>query len=41
MDVEFGLDLTFAVFSAGLGNMQNAIDHQHRWQRQLRVARAE
>ena len=40
-DVELGLDLTLAVFAASLRNLGDAVEHQHRRQRQLRIAGAE
>ena len=39
LHVEFGADHPFAVFAAGLGNFADAVEHQHRRQRQLRIAR--
>src|ERR1700730_2326031 len=41
LDVELGAHQALAVFPAGLGNLADAVEHQHRRQRQLRVARAE
>ncbi len=38
IDVEFGADQALAVFAAGLVNLGDAVEHQHRRQRQLRVA---
>src|SRR5690606_35249574 len=40
-DVELGPDLPLAVGTTILGNARYPIEHQHRRQRQLRVARAE
>src|SRR5471032_2957762 len=39
--VEIGHDLALAVFSAGFVDLGDAVEHQHRRQRQLRVARSE
>src|SRR6187431_1084165 len=39
--IEFGADQTLAVLPAGFGNIADAVEHQHRRQRQLRIARAE
>src|SRR5688572_24932434 len=39
--VEFCNDLALAVFAAFIRNMGNAVEHQHRRQRQLRVAGTE
>src|SRR5713226_9476626 len=36
--VEFGTDHALAVFPARFGNLADAVEHQHRRQRQLRVA---
>jgi hypothetical protein len=41
LDVELGHDLTLAEIAPRLRDLQDAIDHQHGGQRQLRVARAE
>ena len=38
LDVEFGLDLALAVPAALLGDLGDAVEHQHRRQRQLRIA---
>src|SRR5260370_37162652 len=39
--VEFSPNDALAVFPAGFGNFGDAIEHQHRWQGQLSIARAE
>src|SRR5712692_8692792 len=36
--VEFGTDHALAIFPAGFGNLADAVEHQHRRQRQLCVA---
>jgi hypothetical protein len=41
LHVELGDDAAVAVLAALLGHMGDAIEHQHRRQRQLRIARAE
>src|SRR5436190_1037004 len=41
LQLQNGPHETPAVFSAGLGNFGNPIEHEHRRQRQLRVALAE
>ena len=40
LHIEFGADQALAIFAAGLGNFADAVEHQHRRQRQLGVARA-
>src|ERR1700710_2311717 len=37
LHIEFGADQAFAVFAAGLRNIRDAVEHQHRRQRQLRI----
>ncbi len=39
--VELSLDNTLVVSTAGFRDIGNAIKHQHRWQRQLRVTGSE
>src|SRR6266545_1802152 len=41
LDIELGHDLAFAVLAPGLGDLHNAVEHQHGRQRQLRVPRPE
>src|SRR5471030_764362 len=41
LHVEFGHDLALAVFAAGFVDLGDAVEHQHRRQWQLRVARSE
>src|SRR4051812_45592996 len=41
LDVEFGHDLALAVAAALVVDLQDTVDHQHRRQRQLRVAGTE
>ena len=41
LDVELGADLALAVLAAVLADLGDAVEHQHRRQRQLGVARAE
>ena len=41
LDVEFGPHLPLAVRAAALGDVGDAVEHQHRRQRQLRIAWAE
>jgi hypothetical protein len=41
LHLEFGADQALAIFPAGIGNFADAVEHQHRRQRQLRVAGAE
>ena len=38
LHIEFGDDLALAVLTAGIGNMGDAVEHQHRRQGQLRIA---
>ena len=38
LDVELGHDLALAVLAAGVGDLHDAVEHQHGRQRQLRVA---
>ena len=38
--IEFGANHALAEFSAGFGNFADAVEHQHRGQRQLRIPRA-
>ena len=40
LHIEFGADQALAIFAAGFGNFADAVEHQHRRQRQLGVARA-
>ena len=40
LHIEFGADQALAVFPAGRGNLADAVEHQHRGQRQLCIARA-
>src|ERR1700704_3589721 len=40
LHIEFGANQALAIFPAGRRNLADAVEHQHRWQRQLRVARA-
>src|SRR5690606_25719714 len=40
IDIEFGDDLALAVFTAGVADMHDAIDHQHVGGGQLRITRA-
>src|SRR5262249_53071442 len=39
--VELGAHQPLAVFAAFIGNLRDAVEHQHRRQRQLRIALAE
>src|SRR6185312_12441992 len=41
LHVELGADHALAVRAAGFGNFRDAVEHQHRRQRQLRIAGAE
>ena len=41
LHIEFGADQALAVLSAGFGDLADAVEHQHRRQRQLRIAGAE
>jgi hypothetical protein len=41
IDVELGAHIAIAVLAAGLENLGDAVEHQHRRQRQLRIAGAE
>ena len=41
LHIEFGADQALAVFAAGLGDFRDAVEHQHRRQRQLGIAGAE
>src|SRR5205814_8894199 len=41
VDVEFGLDLALIGAAALFGDASNAVEHQHRRQRRLRIALAE
>src|SRR4029453_8999829 len=41
LDIEFGHDLALAELAAGLGDLHDAVEHQHGRQRQLRVPRPE
>ena len=41
LDVEFGADKALAVGAAVFGDLDDAVEHQHRRQRQLGVALAE
>ena len=41
LHIEFGADHALAVLAAGLGDLGDAVEHQHRRQRQLGVAGAE
>src|SRR2546430_9940614 len=40
LHIELGANHPLAVFPAGLGNFADAVEHQHRRQRQLRIAGA-
>ena len=40
IDIQLGANLAFAMGAAFAGNVRDAIEHQHRGQRQLGVARA-
>ena len=40
LHVELGPDQALAIFPTGLGNFADAVEHQHRRQRQLCIARA-
>src|SRR5438552_9385138 len=40
LHIELGANHALAVFAAGLGNFADAVEHQHRRQRQLRIAGA-
>src|SRR3990167_9530930 len=37
LDVELGHDLALAELAAGVADLHDAVEHEHRWQRQLRV----
>ncbi len=39
--VEFGANHALAIFAAGFGDFADAVEHQHRRQRQLGIARPE
>jgi len=39
LDVELGHDLALAELAAGLGDLHDAVEHQHGRQRKLRIAR--
>src|SRR5215831_9983820 len=41
LELEHGADQAFAVFAAGFRDLGDAVEHEHRRQRQLGVARAE
>src|SRR5690348_6619714 len=41
LDVELGHDLALAVLAALVVDLGDAVEHQHRWQRQLGIARPE
>src|SRR5690348_14120140 len=41
LDVELGAHQALAEFTAGLADFGDAVEHQHRWQRQLGITRAE
>src|SRR5690606_37912265 len=40
VNVELGKDLSLAIFAALLADMGNAVDHEHRRKRKLRIARS-